>query len=331
MRMCNAKVSCLTQNNFGHHRRNFVHVLWVSVVAWVFSVVSVAACTFVKSGLESASYRDLAEFGLFNYNFASDERQCVSYGNTVNYSAAAKTARAFGVICCLLTGFAMIQALSLQLFLRSNRELVWKSTRILLMAAPLAQLLTFTTFGDDVCLAPNVKCVPGAAGIIAILNVFVLVALAVVCCITPPPAQPLYEIKRLEAPPMLEQKPTIAEDIETDGQSIEEEQKQAIFSYSRRIEKVAPEDIEAQPEQVIASNFERNEVPSNDVTSPSKRSKDLPEELDAVVRSVGADVDEAAYPKSVRPISTDSERRRLSFLPRRSSKGKSESSGQLEV
>lgn len=287
----------LLSSNSLANSSNFVHVLWLSIVAWIFSIVAVADCTFVRTGVQDADYSDLREIGLFKYNLASDEHQCVAFSNTINYSAAVKTARAFGVICCLLTSFVMLQVLSLQLFLQYKREFVWKSTRLYAIAAPLAQVLTFTAFGDDACSVSNEKCVPGAAGIIAIFNVVVLGVLACVCWFATPPEQPLYEIKRLEAPSSREEKPTTMEDIESDGQS-----------------------IEAQPEQAPASSAKGDVVAETDT-------------LDEVVKSVAAD---SEYPvHSVRPASPDSEKRRLSFSPKPSPRprkaGNEESASRLEV
>jgi hypothetical protein len=108
----------------------------------------------------------------------------------------------------------MLQLLSLRLLLQEKREFIWKAARIQAIIAPLAQLLTFTAFGDDSCSGSNVKCVPGAAGIIAIFNIFILIALACVCWFAAPLEQPLFEIKRLETPTSPEQKPTTVEDME---------------------------------------------------------------------------------------------------------------------
>lgn len=242
-----------------------------------------ADCTFVRVGLPDADYSQLSEIGLFQYNLASDEHQCVAYSNTINFSAAVKTARAFGVLCCILTSLVMLQALGLLLVYQNMRELVWKSVRFLVMAAPLAQVLTFTAFADDQCSTSNQKCVPGTAGIFAVFNVMVLIVLAGVTWFATPPGQPLYEIKRLEAPPAAadvpEEKPTTTEDIESDG------------GHS----------MEAHPEQAIATNSNR------DVSASA--------ELDEVVKAV--DVDDPTYPvHSVRPVSPDSEKRRLSFSPK---------------
>lgn len=242
-----------------------------------------ADCTFVKVGLPDADYSQLSEIGLFQYNLASDEHQCVAYSNTINFSAAVKTARAFGVLCCILTSLVMFQVLGLLLVYQNMRELVWKSVRFLVMAAPLAQVLTFTAFADDQCSTSNQKCVPGTAGIFAVFNVMVLIVLAGVTWFATPPGQPLYEIKRLEAPPAAadvpEEKPTTTEDIESDG------------GHS----------MEAHPEQAIATNSNR------DVSASA--------ELDEVVKAV--DVDDPTYPvHSVRPVSPDSEKRRLSFSPK---------------
>ena len=276
-----------------------------------------ADCTFIRAGLKDTDYSDLTEYGLFKFNLGSDanEHQCVSFSNTVTFSAAAKTARAFGVICCLLTSFVMIQVLSLQLFLRYKREFVWKNARILALLAPLAQVLTFTAFGDDSCNASNAKCVPGAAGIIAIFNIVILMAFAFVCWLASPPEQPLFEIKHLELPKPTEEKPTTMEDIEIDVEPLETPPgnsgtKQSYKTYN---------DVEAQPEQEIELSFKRYEAEVDDfdgtLVSGSKRAESPSgDSLDKVVKSVPADSEYTV--KSVRPISPDSEKRRQSFSPK---------------
>jgi len=319
-------------------------------------VVAVADCTFVRGGMQDADYSDLSEFGLFKYNLATDERQCVVFSNTVNLSAAAKTAKAFGVICCLLTSIIMLQVLSLQLFLQYKREFVWKMTRIQAIVAPLAQVLTFTAFGDENCSGSNVKCVPGAAGVIAIFNVLFLIALACVCWFATPPSQPLFEIKRLEAPTVPEEKPTTMEDIESDCHSIEDHSEQApssnrddIFSYdieaqpkrgvvaSSKRDDTSSGDLDSQTEQVVAPNFKRAAGASDDIQTNSEATVSVSgsvcasgDTLDKVVKSVAADSEYTI--KSVRPNSPDSEKRRLSFSlhvsPR---KRKDESPTRLEV
>lgn len=188
----------------------------------------------------------------------------------------------------------MLQVLSLRLFLQHKREFVWKTARIQAIIAPLAQVLTFTAFGDEACTGSNVKCVPGTAGIIAIFNVLFLIALACVCWFAVPPEQPLFEIKRLGAPAAApEQKPTTVEDMDSDNHSVDE--------------------MEAQPEEAKVS---KNDELVDEAAV---------EELDEVVKSVAADSD---FPvRSVRPISPDSEKRRHTFSPRHSPLRKSEKQG----
>ena len=246
--------------------------------------MAVADCSFARAGFVNTDYSDLAETGLFSYNLASDEHQCVSFSTTVNHSAAVKTARAFGVICCLLTSFIMLQALSLRLFLQHQREFVWKTTRLQSILAPLAQVLTFTAFGDDNCTGSNVKCVPGAAGIIAIFNIFFLISLAFICWFAIPPEQPLFEIKRLEAPTSPEQKPTTVEEMESEHHSVD--------------------DVEAQSDH---ESVYKNDHVDNDAAV---------EELDQVVKAIAVDSEFSV--RSVRPISPDSEKRRHTFSPRHS-------------
>eukprot|EP00544_Gedaniella_sp_CCMP2646_P003100 CAMPEP_0202509512 /NCGR_PEP_ID=MMETSP1361-20130828/52811_1 /ASSEMBLY_ACC=CAM_ASM_000849 /TAXON_ID=210615 /ORGANISM="Staurosira complex sp., Strain CCMP2646" /LENGTH=317 /DNA_ID=CAMNT_0049143735 /DNA_START=255 /DNA_END=1208 /DNA_ORIENTATION=+ len=280
-------LSCFKCNHggFSQNSHRFVHVIWLSIVVWIFSIVAVADCSFARAGSVNTDYSDLAETGLFSYNLASDEHQCVSFSNTVNHSAAMKTARAFGVICCLLTSFIMLQALSLRLILQHQRTIVWKTTRIQAILAPLAQVLTFTAFGDNNCSGSNVKCVPGAAGVIAIFNIFFLIALACICWFAIPPEHPLFEIKRLETPATPEPKLTTVEDMESEHHH-------------------SDDDVEAQSD--------RESVYKNDHVDDDA----AVQELDQVVKAVSADSEFTV--RSLRPISPDSEKRRHTFSTRHS-------------
>ena len=169
----------------------------LSLVTWILSVTAVADCTFVREGDRDSKYSDLSEYGIFNYN-ANDPSGhiCVAYNRGQEFSSSVRTARAFGTLAAILSGAAMLGILSLQLFLRRSKEVVWKAVRILVTLAVVCQVIIFAIFGDDNCSEnSNRKCTPGPAAIIAALNVILLAILAGLCWGTGPPSKPFFKVE----------------------------------------------------------------------------------------------------------------------------------------
>ena len=152
----------------------------LSILTWILSVVAVAECTFVRIGPRNTQYRNLSEVGLFSFDYDLEGgHRCLAYDSTVKDDAATKTAQAFACLASILTGFAMIQVLSLQLFLQWKTDLVWKMIRVEVLAATFSQAIVFAGFGTDECVEnPYNKCLPGPAGIINAINVLLLVVVS---------------------------------------------------------------------------------------------------------------------------------------------------------
>lgn len=175
-------------------------IFGLSILAWILSVVAVADCTFIRIGTRDTQYRNLDDIGLFNYNVDSEGHRCLNYVSSVEHDAATKTAQAFACLAAILTGFAMLQVVVVQLFLRWKTELVWKMIRVEVLAAAFSQAIVFAGFGTDVCIDDaDAKCLPGPAGIINAINVLLLAVLSWLCWGMAPPTNPIFEVKLVTA------------------------------------------------------------------------------------------------------------------------------------
>lgn len=182
------------------------------IVAWIFSVSIIADCTFLRIGLSDTKYGELDEFGIFQINLDSPEgHRCAAYRGATPISAGFKAARAFGVLNSLALGIAMVQVACLQLFTDYKRSCMWLSVRVEIIIGFVCQLLTFSAFAEESCGFPDTKCVPGAAGILAIINVVLLMVLMWMYWILPSPAGPMFEITRRAPPPPSNAPPTLEE------------------------------------------------------------------------------------------------------------------------
>ena len=159
--------------------------------------MAVADCTFVRIGDRNTQYRNLDELGLFNYNYdEAGGHRCLSYESSVELDAATKTARAFACIAAIFAGFAMLQIISLHLFLHWKTNLIWKIIRVETSMAMVSTVLVFAGFGTDVCVDdPDTKCLPGPAGVMNAINVLLLAVLSWLCWGMAPPTNPVFEVK----------------------------------------------------------------------------------------------------------------------------------------
>lgn len=125
-------------------KKNRWIIFGLAILSWILAVVAVADCTFIRAGAQGTKYSNLDDFGLFSYNFDNDNdgHRCLIYANARSYNAAAKTARAFGVIAATLTGIVMLQVVALQLFLQRRTQCLWMAIRAETLLATISQVLT---------------------------------------------------------------------------------------------------------------------------------------------------------------------------------------------
>lgn len=194
-------------------------------LAWVFSVCVIADCTFIRFGLSDTQFSDLGEVGIFQVNLdAPQGHRCAAFSNSTPVNAGFKAARAFGVLASLMLGVAMMQVACLQLFVDYKREFQWLMVKIQIISSLICEILTFSAFSQDDCSDPDIKCVPGAVGILAIFNILILMVLSWIYCVLSPPEYPLFEISpRVPPPPRSAPPPTLQEVQIATGEPVEQE------------------------------------------------------------------------------------------------------------
>jgi hypothetical protein len=138
-----------------------------------------------------------SEFGIFQFNLDAPEgHRCVAYPGSTFINAGFRAARAFGVLASLMLGVSMMQVACLQLFVDYKRDSQWLLVKVQIILSIVCELLTFSAFSEDSCSIPNVKCVPGAVGILAIINIMLLIVLSWMYCVLTPPDYPVFEVVR---------------------------------------------------------------------------------------------------------------------------------------
>lgn len=168
----------------------------LTILAWVFSVTTLAVCNFIKSefiGVDSFGFSTVytGEWGLFSYNLNGE---CESYSDAAEIDGAHKAGKAFGILANLFLVFAFV-GITLIIFLLTGKaaKIVWTATRILYVMALLMVLLTFSFLATGGCGDDSFECSVGAGGAINALNVIVMVVIVSVCWCTPVPTEPVFK------------------------------------------------------------------------------------------------------------------------------------------
>lgn len=168
------------------------------VVAWSLSVVSVANCTF----LEAKSQFRQGHLGLFTYEvgstFTNAAGYCARYDEEyfdIIFSSAAQSARAFGVLAALLSGFVLLLDLSFELFWEWPVVTMWRTCVVLLLLSFLFQSLTFLFFLNANCETVGIDCTLGAAGYLSAISAVLFASSSIMMgCIARPPTKPYLPI-----------------------------------------------------------------------------------------------------------------------------------------
>lgn len=117
--------------------------------------------------------------GLFKYHL---EGECHSEPYDYVPTSVEKASRTFGVLAnlCIVTAFAGVLVNNLDLHSGKVKvNMVLLATKIVYIAAFICTLLTFVTIKDCNRIPGNGSCTLGAAGILNVLNTFILLGLAI--------------------------------------------------------------------------------------------------------------------------------------------------------
>jgi hypothetical protein len=173
-------------------------VLLLTWISWIFALVTVTRCTFIKIVSDDESSSDIKSLGLFSvpiYTADKDIRGCVSYESNDGRTGGFKAGRAFSIFLVVTISIAFVIVNGMMLFIQTHmtRRLMYLLVRVCVPVAFIANTLTFVTFSMEECSEKGTKCSPGGAAIVAILNVLVLFILAVLVIVTPAPSQCAFQ------------------------------------------------------------------------------------------------------------------------------------------
>lgn len=173
-------------------------ILALSGIATVFSITSLADCSFMKSANENT---ENAVVGLFSQAvFDTDGRKlgCVKYTNKDAFDTLFRTGRAFGVLACLGCCTAFIFLAVSVLVHPQKTKWIWKAAQYIIIFSTVFQMFTFFTLGSNfVC--SQYDCSLAGQGILSIINSILLVGLSVYLYLEDAPTQPW--LTRWEATP----------------------------------------------------------------------------------------------------------------------------------
>lgn len=171
-------------------------VFALSWLSWLFGLIAISGCNLMKIGDSELGYGDLDSIGLFQVAYYSDLNDeflgCISYDSAATWDRGFKTSRAMAVLMmmCLTAIIILITPTVLFLTIRGMRLVFYYLARFLILPALVFNCFMFIFFGRDECAEEDTKCPPGAGGILAMMNVFIIAILAVLLFVTPVPAKP---------------------------------------------------------------------------------------------------------------------------------------------
>ena len=169
-------------------------ILTLSFLTTVFSILGVADCSFMLESPLGISPHDLSmnrRIGLFNravYDTDGALLGCVAYTDKNSFDAKFRAGRAFGILTVLFVGLANTLFATNILFLPPASAVVWVISQYLLIMGTITQMFTFFAVGSNfACAAFN--CPLTGVGVLAAINVVLLVGFSISVYLTPPPTR----------------------------------------------------------------------------------------------------------------------------------------------
>ena len=193
----------------GRHPRTRAIVAIGLCMSWVFTIVGVTGCTFMLVGVDGQDRDDLGGLGLFHRAFYKNDDLlgCIAYppaGNT-QFDGPFQVGRAFGIVTLVLLTTSLASFVVLHGFIKSSPRkniIWWITTQLTLPVALVSQLVTFASFETQSCThSERMDCVPGRAGVFAVLSAILLLPLTVMIFFVPCPKAPLFRVR--PTPPKL--------------------------------------------------------------------------------------------------------------------------------
>lgn len=180
-------------------------------IAWIFSVVTLANCRFLVNEFTDRG------IGLFKYETRDS---CESYWDDADFDTEHSVGRAFGVMANLSIATCLFGILAQTLFLGTSKfgNIAWLVTKIFYIVALLCVLITFSFVG--LCDNSDI-CELGAAGVLNVMNVWILLGVLIAAWVVPPPPNPVFggggSGEAQEAKPDVEVAEEVTEDKAAEG------------------------------------------------------------------------------------------------------------------
>lgn len=166
------------------------------LISWVFWNVSLFHCSLLRIYFSGTGYGDGFGLGPFTSQGGGAGTSCNAFDSELKdvLPTAMKISRALGLTGYAFHSLALLTVIALDAFCTcKNSPLLWKFVRAWVVAAMLCSIFIFAAFFQETCTTSvfglGFTCSPGPAGIVAIVNTFVLVALIVVSRKTDAPVQ----------------------------------------------------------------------------------------------------------------------------------------------
>jgi hypothetical protein len=198
-------------------QHRMIAVIFVlSWISFVFGLVSVSGCDFIRIGESNAEYGSMESLGLFRVPYHSEHDNsflgCIAYDSAAEWDRGFRNSRAMallGMLC--LSGIVLLITPAILFITNKGMRIVfyWLA-RFLVLPALFFNCMVFIMFGRDEC-AEGARCPPGSAGILAMINVFIIAILAVLLFVTGCPTNPVLGAY---SDPNAQQQHTVEKDIE---------------------------------------------------------------------------------------------------------------------
>ena len=187
----------------GRHPRTRVIVAVGLCMSWAFTTVGVTDCTFMLVGIDGQDRDDMSGLGLFNRAFYKngDILGCIAYSPTGNttFDGPFHIGRAFGVMALIFITTSLISFIIVHGFLKGSpaKEIIWWiATQLTLPVAFVAQTITFASFETQSCThSESMDCVPGKAGVFAILSAILLFTWSILIFSLSCPKDPFFRFR----------------------------------------------------------------------------------------------------------------------------------------
>ena len=159
-------------------------VLFLSLLAFIFSVMQVSKCNFFSLSTNSSDtgFLYMGFFSRTLYDLDGSPLGCIDLSH-IEIDGFFRAGRAFGTLTAMGSGMSFVLFTSCILFYPSC--VVWNLSCCIVSVSALSQMLTFLVMANDLCSTGD--CQVSKAGIMGVFNTFVLCGEALIAIKIGPP------------------------------------------------------------------------------------------------------------------------------------------------